>query len=129
MKFIFASLACTIAITGCSKTAGCNDSETKKTVERIVTQQVQKARWGEEMFEKGYLDGFKVEDVVTAYHDSKMDKYTCEANVSFSYRDKHKKVPIKYETSYLEDKKETDVGVYGVEKVKTQVMVLGMGGQ
>ncbi len=128
MKFIFAILACAFAISGCSKTAGCNDSETKETVERIVTQQVQKARWAEEMFEKGYLDGFKVEDIVTVSHDSKVDKYNCEANISFSYRDKYKKIPISYETSYLEDKKETEVGVYGVDKVKSQIMIFGMGG-
>lgn len=114
-------------LTGCGGgTSDCTDSDVKDTVVSIISNEVQKARWGKELFSKGLVDDLEVTRIKTTDYNEKLDRYTCAAKFSFTFKGKEQSKDIEYVNSYLEEEGETEVAVYGADDVKTRMMALGM---
>src|SRR5690606_32582889 len=103
-------------LTGCGGgTSDCTDSDVKDTVVSIIANEVQKARWGQELFSKGLVDDLEVIRIKTTDYDEKLDRYTCAATFSFTFKGKEQSTDIQYVNSYLEEEGETEVAVYGAD--------------
>ena len=127
VKAVSISVLAAAILTGCGGgTSDCTDSDVKDTVVSIIANEVQKARWGQELFSKGLVDDLEVIRIKTTDYDEKLDRYTCAATFSFTFKGKEQSTDIQYVNSYLEEEGETEVAVYGADDVKTRMMALGM---
>lgn len=116
-------------LAGCGKTASCNDAAIKKTVVMLIEEQVKATVWGREIFEKGYVNGFELTGVKVSAHDKELGTYMCEANTEVKFNGKNQLIKTKYGLAYMEDKNDTEVTVYGIDDIKTRLMVLAMFGR
>lgn len=127
VKTVSISILTAVILTGCGGgTSDCTDSDVKDTVVSIISNEVQKAQWGKELFSKGLVDDLEVTRIKTTDYDEKLDRYTCAASFSFTFKGKEQSKDIQYINSYLEEEGETEVAVYGTDDVKTRMMALGM---
>lgn len=116
-----------LALSACSGgTAECNDGDIKDTVKNIIESNILKAVWAQDIYKQGLVTDVEVSAIKTTSYDEKLDFYTCAATFSFNYKDEPQAQAITYELSFLEDKGETEVGVYGVQDIKGKMMGLTM---
>jgi hypothetical protein len=125
-KLIIGSSMC-LLLAGCSGgTAECNDSSIKESVISIINFNVQKTKWGQELYDNAVISEISISNVKTTSYNEKIDQYMCESQFNFEYKEEPQSVDISYELSYLEDQNDTEIGVYGVRDVKTEMIALNM---
>lgn len=112
-----------VLLAGCSGgTLDCSDSVTKETVVDIVVSNIQTAVWGREAFDREILGNFDVSSVKTLEYDDSTDRYYCAASLDFELKGNPSSLDIEYVNSYLEDEGDTEVAVYDIKKIKTDLM-------
>lgn len=123
MKTGLLTILSSLTLAGCSSgTLPCNDEGIKETALEIITAEIRKARYVIESEKDSRLDNYSVSGIKTLSHDKQTDFYTCSANFNFEYDGKNLDKEFTYELSYLEDSDETEVGVYGIDGIKTRIM-------
>jgi hypothetical protein len=129
LKTTSISMLATAILSGCGGgTSDCTDGGVKDTVVSIISNEVQKAQWGKEMFAKGLVEDLKVTRIKTTDYNEKLDRYICEASFSFTFKGNEQSKDIQYVNSYLEEEGETEVAVYGADDVKGLMLGLAMMG-
>lgn len=113
-------------LAGCGGAARCNDSQVKETIVQMVDNQVKDAVWAQDMFDKGWISNIELTDIKTTSHDTELGSYSCEAQYHFDYRGHPQAKVLSYDLTYVEDRKDTQIEVYGIEAIKTRMMTLAM---
>lgn len=130
MKEVMLAGSIVFLLAGCSGgTANCNDGGVKQAVMSTIESNIQKALWGKDLYDKGLVSNSEVSGIKETSHNKEIDSYTCAASFSFDFNGKPQNIPVTYRLSYLEDKDDTEVEVYGVEVVKAKMMTLAMFGR
>lgn len=121
IKVGFVALAA-IALQGCGSTVDCNASDTKETALKIINQNLDKARWYNEI--KPSLSGSpKLINIKTVSQDKDLKTARCNAVYSLNYNGRDREIDVQYHLSYLQDKGEAEVRV-DVDSVKFKLMGL-----
>lgn len=128
MKYgvLLGSLA--VLMTGCVGTPGCDDADVEDTIVEIITEDVGKAVWGQELLSAGRVTDFDVVGIKTIERDEGLDTYGCGATLNYQFDGAEQTAEITYETISIQDTDEFEVTVYGTDDVKFRIMALAMSG-
>ena len=127
-KFAWLLVLVVCLLSGCGKTAKCNDSIIKRAVVNIIDGQIRTAAWGREILDNGRMSKFAVTGIKTSEHNAELGMYMCEANIEFSFNGKDQSIRTKYRLAYMEDKNDTEVLVNGIDDIKAKLWMLVMFG-
>ncbi|RFP18346.1 MULTISPECIES: toxin-antitoxin system YwqK family antitoxin [unclassified Duganella] len=125
-RIIPAVVLCLIGLTlqGCSPKVDCNGDKVKEDVLTILKENLDKAVWYKEG-ELAFSEKRAIGDVKTISKNEELKTASCSAQYSFTYNNTERKVPVDYNLSFLEDKKEVQV-LADANSVKAGVMQLVM---
>lgn len=113
-------------LTACGGVATCNDPKVKDTIVEMINNQVKDAVWAQDLFDNGWITNIQLADIRTTGHDEELDSYSCAAEYHFDYRGHPQAKAVSYNLTYVEDRKDTRIEVFGIEAIKTRMMTLAM---
>lgn len=122
MKIGLLTIIGALTLTGCSSgSLPCNDEDIKATALEIIMEDIYKGGWAQKAEADNELGDYSITDIKTLKHDKDTGFYNCSAIFSYRFRNKQYSENFRYELSYLEDSDDTEVAVYGVDKIKSEV--------